>query len=587
MPGVMTGVCCTRAMNNEQPESPVNDEQPESPDLVEKAEMSSFPIVGIGASAGGLNAFEQFFTNMPPDSGIAFVLVQHLDPTHASMLVELVQRYTRYEVFEAEDGTRVEPNKVYIIPPNSDIALQGGKLLLLKPDAPRGFRLPIDFFFRSLAEDQKDKAICIVLSGAGSDGTLGLKAIKSVGGLAIVQDPITAKYDRMPSSAIATDMADFVLAPEDMPTALIDYVRYTFGDGEQLLVSPTEEGQDMLQEVFAILRAQTGHDFSQYKKNTIGRRIERRMVITQNTVLEDYARYLRDHPVEVDTLFKELLIGVTRFFREPEAFGVLEKTVIPAIFEAHQARESIRIWVPGCSTGEEAFSVAILFHEYQVLHGHTNNIQVFATDIDVQAIGRARLGVYPDNIAADVSQERLEKYFDAQNSDFRVNEEIRHMIVFAPQNVIKDPPFSNLDLISCRNLLIYLDSELQRRVLSLFHYALRPDGFLFLGTSETIGDSHSLFEIVDRKQKVFRWAAPQDPVQPAFGITDHLESRHSPQTASRTKESDIQAITERYLLEERADSASVRAGSANPGGHDGRRWPAARGWRRPNGDGPL
>ena len=511
----------------------------------------SFPVVGIGASAGGLEAFEKFFTNTPPDTGMAFVLVQHLDPNHDSMLVDLIRRYTRMTVLQVTDALKMKADHVYIIPPNKDLALLHGELHLLEPEAPRGFRLPIDFFFRSLAEDLGDRAICIVLSGTGSDGTLGLKAVKEVGGLAMAQKPRTAKYDGMPTSAIATDMTDFVLSPEEMPAQLLSYIQHARHLEKDSDTQSAPYDAEALQKIFIVLRSQTGHDFSQYKKNTILRRIERRMAVNQIETFKNYLRYLRQNPLEVDMLFKDLLIGVTRFFRDREAFDFIEQEVIPAIFADRPPEEDIRLWICGCSTGEEAYSYAILFKEFTERNGHRHRIQIFATDIDNQSIEKARHGIYPDNIAADVGQERMERFFTAENNTYQVNANIRDMVVFATQNVAKDPPFSKIDLISCRNLLIYLDGELQRKIIPLFHYALRSNGYLVLGTPETLGDYQQSFDTVNRKQKIFQKINSIPATQPSFNFS---LSFNPPTSANDNidqfpKRINMRDITERILLE--------------------------------------
>jgi len=464
----------------------------------------SFPIVGIGASAGGLEAFDQFFTHMPPDTGMAFVLIQHLDPKHKSILSELVRRYTRMPVREVEDGMSVEPNSVYVIPPNRNMAILHRKLHLLEQSDISGLRTPIDFFFRSLAEDLKDKAICIVLSGTGTEGAMGLRAVKGEGGMAMAQDAESAKYDGMPRSAIGTGLVDYILPPEKMADQLIRYVRHATGDVSAITTDAADKDGGLLQKIFILIRSQTGHDFSYYKQNTILRRIERRMAVNQISGLPAYVRYMQDDPREAVILFKELLIGVTNFFRDKEAFEALRNKVIPRLFENRSPDNPLRIWVPGCSTGEEAYSIAILCQDFMGTEGKNLSVQMFATDIDNAAIESARLGLYPNSIAADVPPDYLARFFARENGSFRMKKEIRDKVVFALQNVITDPPFSKIDLISCRNLLIYLGPELQKRVLPLFHYSLKKEGFLFLGTSETIGEFSDYFSIVDRKGKLFK-----------------------------------------------------------------------------------
>jgi two-component system CheB/CheR fusion protein len=495
-----------------QPSAPPpdqNEEQPVEPSALQEqaapeTSVPPFPIVGIGASAGGLEAFEKFFTTMPADSGMAFVLVQHLDPTHNSMLVDIIRRYTRMQVLQVEDGMQVEPNTIYIIPPNRDMALMQRTLYLTKPEAARGLRLPIDFFFRSLADELQERAICIILSGTGTDGTLGMRAIKGEGGMAMVQSPASAKYDGMPQNALATGMIDFTLPPEEMPQQLMTYVQQEFVPGKPRAKPALSQASGALQKVFLALRSQTGHDFSQYKPSTTMRRIERRMTVNQIERIDDYVQYLQQNPLEVDTLFREMLIGVTNFFRDPNAFDALKQKVIPRLFTNRPLRQPVRVWVPGCSTGEEAYSLAIVLREHLNSIGQNYSIQVFATDIDSHAIEKARAGVYPDSIAADVSSERLQQFFLHEGNSFRVVQTVREMVIFAVQNVIKDPPFSGIDLMSCRNLLIYMTSDLQQRVIPLFHYALNPGGFLFLGTSETPSESSRRFEVIDRRWSLFQ-----------------------------------------------------------------------------------
>ncbi|MHB1356970.1 MAG: chemotaxis protein CheB [Anaerolineae bacterium] len=469
---------------------------------------SEFPIVGIGASAGGLAAFEAFFSGMPADTdpGMAFVLVQHLAPDHESILTDLIRRYTRMQVFEVEDGMIVHPNCTYIIPPNCDMAFINGTLQLLEPIAPRGQRLPIDFFFRSLAQDQHERAICIVLSGTGSDGTLGVRAIKGEGGMVMVQNPASTQYDGMPRSAIATGLVDYELTAAEMPAQLVAYATHSHSRFAVPAVALAPKAESMLKKIFVLLRAGTGHDFSQYKPSTINRRIQRRLAIHQIETLDRYVKYLQQTPGEVDALFRDLLIGVTSFFRDPEAFKALEEQVIPRLFNNKPISSTIRVWVPGCSTGEEAYSIAILLQERldQLKKGY--RLQIFATDIDSFAIATARTGVYPSNIAADITTERLERFFSSEldGSRYRIRKGIRDMLIFSEQDVVMDPPFSKLDLISCRNLLIYVGGDLQKKLIPLFHYALNPGGVLFLGTSETVGESSDLFTTLDRSYRLYQ-----------------------------------------------------------------------------------
>ena len=469
-----------------------------------------FPIVGIGASAGGLAAFEAFFSGMPAgvDTRMAFVLVQHLAPDHQSILAELIRRHTRMRVFEVEDGMAVLPNCVYVIPPNRDMAFLNGVLHLMEPSAPRGRRLPIDFFFRSLAQDRRERAVCIVLSGTGNDGTQGVRAVKGEGGMVMAQTPDSAEYDDMPRSAIATGLVDYELAPAEMPSRLAAYTAHAFGALPRALCVPSSRTENVLKKIFILLRSRTGHDFSLYKPDTIRRRIERRLAVHQIETIDGYLRYAQRTPAEVEALFRDLLIGVTGFFRDPEAFRSLEKNVIPRLFDRAPANDAIRVWVPGCSTGEEACSIAILLQERLEVLKREFRVQVFATDIDAQAIAKARAGLYPAGIAASLTPERLARFFtlEPDGNTYRIHKSVRDMLVFSEQDVITDPPFSRIDLISCRNLLIYMGGDLQKRLIPLFHYSLNPDGFLFLGTSETVGKFADLFTVLDRKSKLYRRA---------------------------------------------------------------------------------
>ncbi|MEP7011397.1 MAG: chemotaxis protein CheB [Acidobacteriota bacterium] len=496
-----------RMLRSQPPAQPVAGEG--SADGTDEAgDHGLFPVIGIGASAGGLAAFEAFFSGMPAgaDTGMAFVLVQHLAPDHKSLLADLIRRRTRMQVFEIEDGMPVQPNRVYIIPPNHDLAFLHGTLQLLDPAEARGQRLPIDFFFRSLAADLRECAIGIVLSGTGADGTQGVRAIKAQGGMVMAQTLASTEFDGMPRSAVGTGLVDYELPPAEMPARLIDYVARSFGKlPRSATVTPTQESK-ALEKVFVLLRAQTGHDFSGYKPSTIERRIERRMAIHQVETLDGYAKYLQRTPAEVEALFRDLLIGVTHFFRDTEAFEVLEREVIPSLFAGKPAGAPIRVWSVGCSTGEEAYSLAILLQERKEAIKATNSVQVFATDIDSVAIATARLGIYPASLDMDISPERLARFFSLEPDGgvYRIHKRIRDLLIFSEQDVIKDPPFSKLDLICCRNLLIYLGADLQKRVIPLFHYALNPEGRLFLGTSEGVGEFSDLFAVLDRKSKLYK-----------------------------------------------------------------------------------
>jgi chemotaxis methyl-accepting protein methylase len=477
--------------------------------------ISTFPIVGIGASAGGLEALEQFLRQVPPGCGIAFVIVQHLDPTHKGIMPELLQRITKMEVFQVKDRMRVKPDCVYVIPPNTDMSILHGVLHLFEPTAARGLRLPIDFFLHSLAEDRQEGSIGVILSGMGSDGTMGLRAIKEKAGVALVQEPASAKFDSMPRSAIEAGLADVVAPAEALPGKIIDYLRHALVITKSEL-SVEEKDQSALEKVLILLRAKTGHDFSLYKKNTVYRRIERRMIIHQINRIASYVRYLQENPQEVELLFKELLIGVTSFFRDPEAWEQLQEEAIAPLLANRPDGGCLRAWSAGCSTGEEAYSLAIAFKEALERVKHTENftLQIFATDLDKDAIDKARQGVYPINISADVSPERLHRFFTKEDSGYRICKEIREMVTFATQNVIMHPPFTKLDILICRNLLIYLTPELQKKLLPLFHYSLNQGGFLFLGSSEAVSTFTDLFATVNIKSRLFRRRESLLPAEP-------------------------------------------------------------------------
>ncbi|MBK7398112.1 MAG: PAS domain-containing protein [Myxococcales bacterium] len=459
-------------------------------------------VVAIGASAGGLEAIESFFLNMPTDSGLGFVVIQHLSPDYKSLMVELLSKKTAMPVHRAEDGMLVLPNHVYLIPPKKNLTIFHGKLLLTEQGPHRGINLPIDVFLRSLAEDQAEKGVGIILSGTGSDGMRGIRTVKEYGGMVMVQDEETAKFDGMPRAAISTGLADFVLAPEKMPAQLLAFVKHPYvANTERTSVMLTDE--ESMAHLFATLREHCKVDFTFYKPSTVSRRIERRMTVHQIEEIGAYVAFLRSSPSEVMTLFRELLIGVTSFFRDPEAFDRLALNFLPELF-AREGHGEIRFWVAGCSTGEEAYSLAMLAREYMESQGISHDVKIFATDIDRDALHFAAAGVYPDSIAADVSPRLLSKYFFKKHESFQIARTIREMVVFAPHNLIKDPPFTNISLVSCRNLLIYLQPVLQKRVLEYFNFSLAARGVLMLGTSETTGDTVDLWESLDAKWKLYR-----------------------------------------------------------------------------------
>ena len=539
---------------------------------------TGFPIVGIGASAGGLAAFETFFSAIPnksgngngngsgngSGSGIAFIIVQHLAPDHKSMLTELIARYTRMQVLEVEHGMVVQPDCTYIIPPNYDMAFLNGALQLLEPAAPRGQRLPIDFFFRSLAQDQHARAIGIVLSGTGGDGSQGVRAIKGEGGMVMAQSFDSTQYDGMPRSAVATGMVDFVLPPEEMPGQLLAYVRHAFGKIKGEAHSTDLKVDEGLKKIFVLLRAQTGHDFSHYKLNTINRRVERRMAVQQLEHVNDYVLYLRKNPAEVEALFRDLLIGVTNFFRDPEAFKALEEEAIVRLLSNKPVGAAIRVWVPGCSTGEEAYSIAILLQERMDALKANFKLLVFATDIDNRAIEHARTGIYTGNIAADISSERLKRYFTEEPGGgfYRINKFIRDMLVFSEQDMIKDPPFSRIDLISCRNLLIYMGPELHKKLIPLFHYALNPGGILFLGSSESIGDHLDLFATLNRSAKLYQRKDEGIPLRQSLtrllpSLTEDGAVQRPAAKSAGNSAAQLRELTERTLLQQYAAAGAL------------------------------
>jgi two-component system CheB/CheR fusion protein len=512
----------------------------------------SFPIIGIGASAGGLEALERFLTHVPKGSGMAFVIVQHLDPTRKGIMPELLQRKTSMKVIQVKDRTLVKPNCVYVIPPNKDMSILHGVLHLLEPASPRGLRLPIDFFLRSLAQDRKGHSIGVILSGMGSDGTLGLRAIKEKAGVVLVQEPTTAKFDGMPRSAIDSGFADIVAPVDELPARILAYLRRTtLVPGSDAALE--EKTQGALDKAIILLRTHTGHDFSLYKKNTFYRRIERRMGIHQIDKISGYVRYLQENSQELDLLFKELLIGVTNFFRDPAAWDELRKKILPALIASRPDGHVLRAWVPGCSTGEEAYSLAMVFKEAMDKARSRKKIklQVFATDLDKDAIDKARQGVYPENICADVAPKQMSRFFKKEEHGCRVINEIREMVTFAPQSLIMDPPFTRLDILSCRNLLIYLTPEMQKKLMPLFHYSLSPGGILFLGSAETVGNFTDLFTPLNNKLRIFRRvesAGRAEPIEFPSSFASPMPDGNEPVPATKSQLS-LQSLADQLVLE--------------------------------------
>jgi two-component system CheB/CheR fusion protein len=464
-------------------------------------------VVGIGASAGGLAPLEEFLKHITPNSGLAFVVVQHLDPTHKALLAELLQRVTDMPVREATSHLPVEPNRVYVIPPNAEIILAGGVLSLRRPLEPRGMRLPINVLFSSLAREQGARSIGVLLSGMGSDGVLGLRAIKAAGGLTAVQQPDTAQFDLMPKSAIAAGFGDIIAPPAELAARILSYIAQA---SESRLASDeahTALATMDLRDIFKLLQDQTRHDFSLYKPSTLCRRIERRMAIHAIVSLEKYTDFLRNNPQEIDLLFKELLIGVTSFFRDPAVWENLAQVALPRLLAQRHPEDKLRAWVIGCSTGEEAFSLAIVFTETleRVAPSSHFTLQIFASDLSSDAIATARRGHYPFSIASNVSAARLRRFFTAHADHYQIKQNIRDMVLFAQHDVVLDAPFTKLDLIVCRNVLIYFDATLQRKIIPLFHYSLRPSGLLLLGSSETVGKFNGLFaSLGERKLRLYQ-----------------------------------------------------------------------------------
>ncbi len=520
-----------------------------------------FPVIAIGASAGGLEAFEQFLTPVPVASGSAFVVVQHLDPTQPGMLVALLQRCTEIPVVQIADGMRMQPNHIYVIPPGFDLHVLHDVLHLMEPSEARGLRLPIDTFFRSLAADRGSASIVVVLSGMGSDGTLGLRAIKEQAGAVFVQTPKSAKFDSMPRSAIEHELADVVAPPNELYGHIAKYLAQLplVNATDQEAVSESE--RIALNKVVLLLRTQTGQDFSQYKLSTLSRRIQRRMRLHHLKGVSDYVRYVRENRSEGELLFRELLIGVTSFFRDPEVWAQMHATVLPEMLAAKGTGEATRAWVTACSTGEEAYSLAISFREATRTgtDAAPRSVQIFATDLDPDAIAKARAGVYPLNIEADVPGPLLKRYFVKSEHSYRVIKEVREMVVFATQNLVMDPPFTKLDLIACRNLLIYLTPELQRKVIPLFHYSLRPGGVLLLGSAETVGHATELFSPISEKTRLYRRLEPSDgstalPIPAVFGRPESLLASTEARESGKSLES-LQASTDRLLLAQHAPAA--------------------------------
>jgi two-component system, chemotaxis family, CheB/CheR fusion protein len=518
---------------------------------------SDFPIVGVGASAGGLEALELFFKNVPNNCGMAFVVIQHLDPNHVCLLPELLQRCTTMKVLSVTDRQKVKPNYIYVIPPNKSMSILNGVLHLFAQVELHGLRLPIDIFFRSMANDLQERSIGIILSGMGSDGSLGLKSIKEKNGVVLVQDPLSAKFDGMPRSASAAVIADIIAPANELPLKLITYLRFysekkTDNEKDSKIVSNIDK-------IIILLREQTGHDFSLYKKKTLFRRIERRKDIHQIDKIQSYVRFLQENPKETEILFKELLIGVTNFFRDPDVWESLREKVFPSLISKFPNGHTMRAWVVGCSTGEEAYSLAIIFKETMGKYFPHKNItlQIFATDLDTDAIELAHKGIFSKNIINDVSPERISRFFLVEGENYRVSNAIREMVVFAAQDVIKDPPFTKLDFLSCRNMLIYFELELQKKLMPLYCYSLNVNGVMVLGASETLGSENEGFKEIDSKLKIYQ-RSPTIRLPELIDFPSSFHRSKTPITAKRMSlkwVENIQTLADQVVLQRYAPAS--------------------------------
>jgi two-component system CheB/CheR fusion protein len=469
----------------------------------QRKNSSDFLIVGMGGSAGAITAFREFFRNVPPASGMAYVVILHLSPDHDSHLAEVLQHSTDLPVTQLQESVRIQPDHIYVISPNKSLTMSDGMLVLSDVTGFEERRAPVDLFFRTLAEEHDSRAVCVILSGTGADGSMGMKRVKENNGLVLVQDPSEAEFADMPRNSIATGLVDHIVPVATMPPKIIAYrdrVRaVALGAPEH---RPTDE--NALTEIFAIVRARTGHDFTNYKRPTVMRRIQRRIGVNELEDLAAYTKFLRDHRQEAEALLKDLLISVTNFFRDPAVFEVLQARVIPELFDGKGTTDQVRVWVPACATGEEAYTIAMLLHERHAKTALPPSLQLFATDLDEASVAQARHGYYTLNDVADVSPERLRRFFVKEQEGFRVRRELRETVLFAHHNLIKDPPFSHLDLVSCRNLLIYLNRAAQERVMDVVHFALKPGGYLLLGTSETPEAASHLFSIVDKDKHIYQ-----------------------------------------------------------------------------------
>jgi two-component system CheB/CheR fusion protein len=537
-------------------EPPVQEQVPaepetahEEPEVAEIRDRAPCPVVGVGASAGGLEALQGLFANLPIEPDLAFVVVQHRATDRTSVMRSLIEKHTKLEVKDIVDGAKVEPDTIYLAPADKDVSIMHGILFLLEPPPHSGAHLPIDSFLRTLARDEAERAICIILSGTGSDGTLGLREVKAAGGMVMAQQEEQAKYDAMPRSAIETGMVDFILPVERMGEQLAQYIRHPFLDRRRT-PEAEEKSEDQLQRIFMLIRNQTGQDFSHYKRNTIRRRIARRLAVHQIEDLDHYIKLLQESADEVDILAREMLITVTNFFRDREAWDSLAEQVIRPLVDEKTPESPLRIWVAGCATGEEAYTIAILFHEQMARDEKHHLLQIFATDLDEESVNTGRRGVYPKSIAADVSPLRLKRFFTEEGSSYKIKNNVRETIVFAKHNLIKDAPFSKLDLVCCRNVLIYMDNSLQRKLIPMFHYTLNAGGILFLGESESIGTFADLFAPLDVKHKIFRRKPVETGYEPPLGGPDFRGQPEADREKPHLVKSkpDVTEVAERVIL---------------------------------------
>jgi two-component system CheB/CheR fusion protein len=538
----------SKANKNEQPAAEIS---------ASKFDGDSFVITGIGASAGGIQAFQDFFQNVPANSGIAYVVILHMSPDYDSHLAQVLQTTAKMPVTQVNEKVRVEPDNVYVVPPNQHLTMSDGHIIVTPNTQIEDRRAPVDIFFRTLAEEHGSKAIAVILSGTGANGSMGLKRVKEKGGATFVQNPREAEFNEMPRNAIATGLVDEVLNVSDIPAKVIAY-KNNFG--KVLIMEDAEkrppDQKQALRQLFNELRLRTGHDFSNYKRPTLLRRIERRIHVHNLPDLPSYVAYVYENPDEINALLKDLLISVTNFFRDKEAFEVIENEILPLLLKGKNPEQQVRIWVAGCATGEEAYSLGILCAERTSGVIEAPKIQIFATDIDELAITEAREGLYSINDLADVSPERLRRFFIKEGDDYRIRREVREMIMFANHNFLKDPPFSHLDLVSCRNVMIYLNNAAQKRVAETFHFALNPGGFLFLGTSESVDGATDLYALYNRENHLFRsrQAAPRNyPIPestPRFRIDRpalSIPSEHENKVLERISFGDLhQQLLEQY-----------------------------------------